>query len=517
MRKWLLAIALFVEALAYGQGFNYRYDAFGWGYAQTSFGIELLPDGYMVIGGSSDYDSIAPGIWQFHASVLLTWLDADGVKIMERRSWRANHSAFAGWANCCDTIPGGGYVVGGSSEDSLGSDEVYLMRFDADGDTLWTRVYGGPTDDYYWIGRQVKRTADGGFLIVGDMGLGDLSVNGIDGFAIKTDSLGNEEWRETYGGPPPDWRALLAVGLAGDGGYYFSGSYFPTDTNGEHWVIRVDPAGNEIWSVTWGGPFSEGALQLITGSEGQPIVFSGNAHAPSYGSMRPYVAKLDSADGSILWEREYGPERYGTVLFAGKECSNGDLIGAGGTYVSQAPNNEMGLLLRTTSTGDSLWMFTYHYQDSMITNGQGRFYDVLPTADGGFIAAGVARNPVGGPYPPGYSQDTWVVKVDSMGCIIPGCNSVGIEEQTTNLLGALTIFPNPASEQTTLRLELPPSVAQLPLQLSMVGMDGRIAQQRLLSGNGDHTLALHGLSEGVYHVHISSEGKWLTGGKLIVQ
>jgi hypothetical protein len=519
MRKALTAATLLVGALALGQGFNERYDAFGWGYSQTGFGVEFAPGGYAVLSGSSDYDSIAPGNWQFHGSVLITWLDGNGLKTNERRSWREMHSAFAGWANCCDTVPGGGFVVGGSSEDSLGNDEVYLMRFDALGDTLWTKVFGDPLLNYYYIGRQVKRTADGGFLIVGDMGLGDLSVNGIDGFAIKTDSLGNEQWREIYGGPPPDWRALLAVDLVGDGGYYFSGSFFPTDTNGEHWVIRVDSTGTEIWSVTWGGPFSEGALQLITGSHGQPIIFSGNAHAPSYGAMRPYIAKLDSADGSIVWEREYGPERYGTVLFAGKECPNGDLIGAGGTYVSQGPNNEMGLLLRTTSTGDSLWMFTYHYQDTIISNGQGRFYDVLPTADGGFIAAGVARNPVGGPYPPGYSQDTWVVKVDSLGCIVPGCNSVGISEQATNLLDAISIFPNPvqSGHQVTVQLDLPLSVTHLPLQLSVVGMDGRVVHQQRIAGNGAHQLALPGLSAGLYYIHLASEGKWLTGGKLVVQ
>ncbi len=516
MRKWLLAIALFVEALAYGQGFNKRYDAFNWGYAQTGFGIESTANGYVAVSSSSDYDSIAPGLWHFHSSVLLTWLDLDGVKTMEKRSWRPEHSAFAGWANCCDTIMGGGFVIGGASEDSLGLIEVYLMRFDAFGDTLWTKVFGDPAD-HYWGGRQVKRTLDGGFLIVGDMAFADPLVVGVDGFAIKTDSLGNEQWRRTLGGPPPDWRTLLSCDLHPNGGYYLAGSYYPSDTNGEHLVMRVDGDGNEMWQVTWGGPFSEGATQLISSADGNPIIFSGRGYAPSYAASRAYIAKLDSSNGSLIWEQEYGPSNPYTILYAGKECMNDDLIGAGSTYVSQAPNNEMGLLLRTTSTGDSLWMFTYHYQDSMITNGQGRFYDVLPTADGGFIAAGVARNPVGGPYPQGYSQDTWVVKVDSMGCIIPGCNSVGIEEQATNLLGALTIFPNPASEQTTLRLELPPSVAQLPLQLSVVGMDGRIVQQRLLSGNGDHTLALHGLAEGVYHVHISSEGKWLTGGKVVVQ
>ncbi|MDX9751764.1 MAG: hypothetical protein RBT71_11830, partial [Flavobacteriales bacterium] len=163
-----MAALLLVEALAYGQGFNKRYDAFVLGYMQTAFGIEQHGENFMIISGSDDYDSITPGEWLFHGSVLLTQIDPQGNKLWEMRTWRPDHSAFAGWANCCDTIPGGGYVVGGASEDTTGYDEVYLMRFNAAGDTLWTRVFSGPTEDHYMIGRQVKRTPDGGFLIVGD-------------------------------------------------------------------------------------------------------------------------------------------------------------------------------------------------------------------------------------------------------------------------------------------------------------------------------------------------------------
>jgi len=230
--------------------------------------------------------------------------------------------------------------------------------------------------------------------------------------------------------------------------------------------------------------------------------------------LRPYLAKLDSADGTIIWEQEYGPAALTTTLFAGKETPTGDLIGCGVTY---AEEGQKGLLLRTNSEGDSLWMRSYYYQDDVISTGQGRFYDVLPTPDWGFIAAGAVYNPVGGPHPPGYSQDTWVVKVDGDGCIVPGCNIVGVTEQATNLLGALTIFPNPAHGRTTISLQLPSSVANEQLQLCLVAADGRIVHRQAIPGNGEHTLALEQLSAGVYHVHISATGKWLTGGKLVLE
>ena len=464
-------------------------------------------------------DSLAPDLFLTHGSVLVTFIDDNGIKLNEKRAYRPYHTAVAGWANCCDTIPGGGYVVGGASEDTTGYDEVYLMRFDAEGDTLWTRVFSGPTEDHYMIGRQVKCTADGGFLIVGDTGFGDIFATGMDGFAIKTDSQGNEQWRRIYGGTPPLWEALVSCDIGPGATYYLAGSEHHDHNNGQYWVMRVDTVGNVLWDVTWGGPFSEGATQLITASDGHAFVFSTKGYAPAAAALRPYIAKIDSTDGAIIWEREYGPTAYSTTLFAGKETPDGDLIACGVTYAASEANNvQQGLLLRTTSTGDSLWMYSYFYQDDVISTGQGRFYDLLPTNDGGFIAAGAAYNPVGGPYPPGYSQDTWVVKVDGNGCIVPGCNSTGITEQATNLLDAFTIFPNPAQsgQPVTLQLDLPPSVGPGPWQCTVVATDGRVVRSFTITGTTGQ-LATDNLSPGLYYIHIATEGKWLTGGKFIVQ
>ena len=52
----------------------------------------------------------------------------------------------------------------------------------------------------------------------------------------------------------------------------------------------------------------------------------------------------------------------------------------------------------------------------------------------GFIACGATNGCYSGNCPPQYEQDAWVVKVDSLGCIVPGCNDFGtaITEQITN-------------------------------------------------------------------------------------
>lgn len=519
MRSLAFLSALSVGFLAVSQGYNGRYDAFENGFAQESYGVEINSTGAVAFSGSADYDSISSGSTFFHLSVVLTQLDQLGNKLWEKRTWRPFHSSATGWANSSDTIPGGGYVVGGASEDTLGNDEVYLMRFDTQGDTLWTRVFGDPNLIEYWIGRQVKYTTDGGFMIVGDRG--GANGNGVDAFLIKTDNMGFELWRRSYGGPFID--GFVSLDKCAANSYFTGGVKFLSMTNSDLWVQRVDQNGNVVWSVSWGGEYKESNAQLSSLSDGNAFVAGGWSYAPDFALMKPYLAKIDSADGGIIWDRTYGPEAYSTTFFVGKEAPNGDLIAAGVSYANSDINNvQQGLLLRTTSEGDSLWMFNYFYQDDLITEGQGRFYDVLPTPDGGFVAAGAAYNPVGMGYPAGYSQDTWVVKVDGQGCIVPGCNSVGVVEQATNLLGALTLFPNPVTsgQPITVQLELPPSVKNEALQLTVVDAIGKVVHTQQISA-GAHALSFgegRGVAlSGVYYVHIAAGGKWLTGGKFVVE
>jgi len=512
MRALLFFIFLLVEALAVGQGFDRRYDAFGWGYAQTAFGIETLHDGYMVISGSSDYDSIAPGQFFFHASVLLTKIDLLGEKVWERRSWRPFHGSLPGWSNCCETIPGGGYVVGGASEDTTGFDEVYLMRFDAEGDTLWTKAFGDPAGNKFWIGFQVKRAPNSDFLIVGI-----TDQNGpFNAFVIRTDENGNELWRRIYAYNPSSEGGIGAVIAAENGNLFTSGTRSVAEGNADRWVQKLNSTGVVLWQASWGGAWPEGSTHITALADGHVLASGGKGYAAEQTLMRPYLAKLDSADGSIIWQREYGAIAYFTQFFPAKETPTGDLIAAGVSYAN-ATTDQQGLLCRTTSEGDSLWMYNYFYQDDSMIDGTGRFYDVLPTADGGFIAAGATYFSASGNNPQGISQDTWVVKVDADGCIVPGCNTVGISEQATNLLDALRIWPNPAQGLCTVQLELPASVSSAALLLTVVAADGRVAQQHSLAGNGTHALDLHGLNAGLYHVHVSQGGRWLTGGKLVVE
>ncbi len=111
----------------------------------------------------------------------------------------------------------GGYIVAGRTNSfGAGNYDVCLVKTNANGDILWTNTYGGAGDDG---GHSVQQTTDGGYIVAGSTG---SFGSGIQVYLIKTNFSGDTLWTKTYGGSGDEFGS--SVQQTTDGGYIVAGA-----------------------------------------------------------------------------------------------------------------------------------------------------------------------------------------------------------------------------------------------------------------------------------------------------
>jgi hypothetical protein len=132
----------------------------------------------------------------------------------------------------------GGYIVAGYSSSFGVTYQVYLIKTNASGDTLWTRTYGGANSGCKYGGFSVQQTSDGGYIVAG---YSDFFGNGGQVYLVKTNASGDSLWTRTYGGT--DFDDGYSVQQTQDGGYIVGGETYSFGNNCQVYLIKTDSLG----------------------------------------------------------------------------------------------------------------------------------------------------------------------------------------------------------------------------------------------------------------------------------
>jgi len=177
-------------------------------------------------------------------------------------------------AFCTQQTNDGGYIVCGYAGSLItGFEDFWLLKTDSDGNEIWNKTYGGDNSDYAHF---VQQTSDNGYVIAGST---YSSSTAFDVWLIKTDSSGNMQWNKTYGGALDE--EAYAVQQTSDGGYIIAGFTDSFSDNRDVWLIKTDSSGNTEWNQTYGGAEKDEAYS-VQQTNGNGYIIAGTTY--SFGS-----------------------------------------------------------------------------------------------------------------------------------------------------------------------------------------------------------------------------------------
>jgi len=384
-----------------------------------------------------------------------------------------------------------GYIIAGYTRSfGIGGLDVYLLKLNSSGDTLWTRTYGGTEED---AGFSVQQTSDGGYIIAGSTYSFGVGVS--DFYLLKTDSSGVMLWTRTYGGFCFD--EGFSVQQTSDGGYIITGETCSFGNgNDDVYLVKTNSLGDTLWTRTYGGTYKDWGISVQQTSDDGYIVAgwtwpSGTAYADAY------LIKTNSR-GDTLWIKTYGGSGYDDASSVRQTLEGGYIIA--GSTSSFGPLPEDVYLIKADHRGDTLWTRTFGGIDVDIGAA------VRQTSDGGYIVAGVTYNSSG-------LGDVYLIKTNANGIV-----SVR-ELNDGNIPTSFRLdqnYPNPFNPSTKIKYSIPRS-SQVVIEIfDIIGNEiEKLVNEEKTAGTYELTWYAEGLPSGVYFYQLKA-GDFIQTKKMVL-
>ncbi|HRI63562.1 MAG TPA: hypothetical protein PK156_04975 [Polyangium sp.] len=262
----------------------------------------------------------------------------------------AGNIYVAGWFS-------GSINFGGGTLTSVGLDDLFLVKLDANGNHVWSKRFGAASSERF---AEIAVDAGGNVVMVGaftstiDFGGGALTSAGVeDIYLAKFDTAGNHLFSRRFGDAAQQIGAGAAIGPSGDiiiiggfsGSVNFGGTNLTSAGGTDAYIAAFSSSGTHRWSKRFGDAMIQDTTDIdidgtgaayITGSFQGAIDFGGGVHT-SAGGRDQFVAKFDST-GAHVWSKRFGDTAEqlgqsvavtstGTVFLAGSVAGSADFGG----------------------------------------------------------------------------------------------------------------------------------------------------------------------------------------------
>ncbi|MEO0136911.1 MAG: T9SS type A sorting domain-containing protein [candidate division WOR-3 bacterium] len=343
--------------------------AYGGYYPEYGYSVKQTYDGgFICVGITMSYGNGGYDAW-------LLKLNTGGDTVWTK-TYGGNYDD-AGY-QVIQTSDGDYVIVGKKNNYGTTYDDVWLLKVNSNGDTLWTKAYGGPHNDY---GRSIQQTSDGGYIIAGgtcSFGQGTPTYWNI--YLIKTDNQGDTTWTKVYGEDGFVDDIAYSVIQTTDGGYLICGC---TGLHPQYdlYLIKTDSNGNVLWTKKYGGTGQEIGYSVIESNGSYLAAGYTNSYPPNPSNF--YLLKLNPT-GDTIWTKKYdlGGDEHGHCI---KEAYDGGYIITGFTYLPNQYAQDI-CLVRIDFNGDVIWTKIFqkadHFDDAV---------EIQRTDDNGYIIVGYTQ------------------------------------------------------------------------------------------------------------------------------
>ena len=296
------------------------------------------------------------------------------------------------WSNIVMETQDNYYLMGGSTNYVSGEGDLYIVKTTSNGDTVWSRAYGGSDND---VCMDIIETSDGHYLLAGttkSFGAGSQDI-----WILKCDSTGDTLWTNTFGGSNYD--TGVSIIETNDNNYLFSARTSDPMGMFAGWLVKLNTDGDTLWTQAYDYDDS-GSFSDVIQADSTNYIAVGFKDDTVIGNVNFWLIKVDSS-GNVLWNKNYGDSDDETLDKIIRTDDN-YYIAVGDMYDYSNESYDL-FAMKINTDGDTLWTGQYGgpYDE--------RCGDISPTSDGGYLIGSYAQ------YDSIGSRDALIIKIDSLG------------------------------------------------------------------------------------------------------
>ncbi len=396
--------------------------------------------------------------------------------------------------------------------------KAIMLKYNLNGDTIFTKEFFSP---YYPMEPFIATVAfanltENGFYLVCGI---DPSIDASEGdiILLKLDSNGNLLQEKIYGNSSTEIGGTILVeedkgaiiGACRTNRNQVSKNFFS-----KTYIFKTDSLGNVEWEFLSPPNKIQNIAKGLVKSKDDGLVVA---------TSRGYEHPINSTVGQIWWESAYffkldENQQMDWEIEVKDSINPGPALGierlisvdGGNAYVAAGQYNiirsldpliggTFGWTFKFSDAGELIWIRKHQIVETL--GHRHEVFDLKQTSDGGFIIVGKAQGSINGIEP---TSQAWLLKLDSFGCLIPGCQWLDTISTTTaqpeNARVELAIYQNPASHYLNFQLRTSRLVKSATFRI--LDEMGRLVKEfKSDYANDTCILPVSDLEAGVYSLH----------------